>query len=226
MADENSGLPYEYLSAIGAIINNFSFLEYTIAFYCNNLINPKIPGTGFIITSEMSFRNLVNMLATLFKHAFDNEQVQEKIKGYLKRIDECAKHRNLVAHSIWTPEFDSVKEVKGEVIRRVKYTAKREVGLDLQWENYTLDDLTKISDDIKTLNQEITEFFDSVFVSLEWIDDSDAGKSFPMKIDPHINEHNGKTYYMPKPSSRENEIYANIEAYMKKQKEKLKKEIE
>jgi len=226
MNEEKSGLPDEFLKIIGSVVVNFSYLEYIISIYCGHLLGAKIPGSGFIITSEMSMNNLMKLISVLFKNAFKNQEVQDGLKNLLSRIDECSKHRNLVAHSIWTPEFDFVKEVKGEVVRRVKFTAKRKKGLDLQWENYSLIDLNAIVNEIKKVAEDIKELMESVLFSLQFAETSDAGKEYPMEIEPFLNEHNGKTYYMPKQSDREKELTVKIEAYLKKQKEEFKKNME
>jgi len=199
---------------------------YMISIYCSQVVGAKIPGTGFIVTSEMSFSNLVTMLSALFKNAFNNQEVQDQLKVLLGRVDECSKHRNLVAHSIWTPEFDFVKEGKGDVIRRVKYTAKRKKGLTIQWENYSLADLNAIANEVEKVTNDIKEFMESVLFSLQFADSSDSGKEYPMEIDPFTNEHDGKTYYMPKLSEREKELTAKIETYIEKQKEDLKRKME
>jgi len=226
MNDEKSGLPDEFFKNIGHVIVNFSYLEYMVSFFCGELISAKVPGSGFIITSEMSINNLTTLISCLFKNTFKNQEVQDRFKNLLARIDECSRHRNLVVHSIWTPEFDFVKEVKGEVVRRVKYTAKRKKGLDIQWENYSLADLIEIADKIQKVVEDMKELMESVLFSLQFAESSDAGKEYPMEIEQFLNEHDGKIYYMPKKSEREKELTDKIQAFLNKQKEQFKRNIE
>jgi len=216
MTEPEVALPDAFLKALGIIVTNFSYLEYRLAGHCDNLINAKIPGTGVIITAEMSFNNLLTMISALFKNAFKNPEVQKELKEILARVDRCAKNRNEVVHSIWTPEFPFVKKVKGEVVRRVKHTAKRKKGLEFQWENYSLDDLHKSANEIRNLTEELQTFFESVFFSLGFASTSDAGKSYPMEIEQFEDENTGKTFYVPKLSKREKELTKRIEAYEKK----------
>jgi hypothetical protein len=226
MSDAHSGLPDEFLRALGLITVNFSYLEYMIAVHCGVLISAKIPGTGWVITSEMSVKNLLGLLSSLFKNAFRNPEVQEELKDLLKRIDDCCTQRNLVTHSIWTPEFDFVKEIKGEVIRRIKYTAKRKKGLDVQWENYSPDDLHQIANSIREVTEDLKSFMESLCVALQFADTSDAGKEYPMEIEPFTDENTGKVFYLPKESQREKELSKNIEAYIAKLREERKAALE
>ena len=141
----------EQLKQIGRITANFSFLEFVLSFCICGLINDD-QRVGQIITSQMSFQNLVHLLGSLFKHrGFDAEKITafDKLLGEAMQIEQ---RRNEITHSIWATHQDEGKS------SRVKITARFKKGFEMQWEPMGVDELKQIADSITNVAHKIQYF--------------------------------------------------------------------
>lgn len=142
-----------HLQAIGLITVNFAQLEDVITDFISDWIGND-SNIGKIVTAELSFRNLVALLSSLFRETAEKEATVEELDSLLKKALLVEEKRNIITHSIWT-----VGKTES-TITRVKRTAKVGKGLRQQKEQLTVDYLLKIADQIAEVAYEINIFHD------------------------------------------------------------------
>lgn len=151
MAKLQAPVPAEHLQAIGQITVNFALLESEISFFVWTWVS-KDQRLGQIITAELSFRNLVSLLSSIFRHTVSEADKITELEELLGKALMVEEKRNVITHSVWaagnTPE----------TITRIKTTAKKSKGLRHQFEQMSVDDLNKIAEQIAELAQEIRMF--------------------------------------------------------------------
>jgi len=142
----------DHLKAMGLITVNFSLLENTIAFIIWLLLGLD-QQTGQIITSELSFRRLLELFSSLCRNKKNDKVTLEKLKTLLKRIEHAEQERNKIIHSMWTAGNDE------ETITRFKITAKIRNGLMHQYEQLKVEHLNKIADEIAEVAAAVHDFW-------------------------------------------------------------------
>ena len=76
---ERIGEPEEFEAALGGVVESFSFLEESLCNVISILLeigNEKAE----LITSELSFKNLVNLFSSLFKYRVERGDFQLETK--------------------------------------------------------------------------------------------------------------------------------------------------
>lgn len=91
--------------------------------------DPKI---GVIVSSEMSFKNLLNAFGALAKYQYPNQEIHRRINDLIKRLNEAEENRNRIVHSCY------IRGEDGD--RRMKHSARHKKGLVVDEEKI---DLTK-----------------------------------------------------------------------------------
>jgi hypothetical protein len=124
----------EFLEEIGRVVANFALLEYELFLLIHGLLGTE-PEISRIVSSELSFKNLVELSSSLIKQ-IHGENVLQKYKEIIKVVTEAEEKRNLIVHSQWG-------SAQTYVIRS-KTTAKRAKGLNIQREKYTKVDLENV----------------------------------------------------------------------------------
>ena len=112
--------------SIGEIVMNFSALELHLSGMVIRLLGEDTK-LGAVITSEMSFQNLIRAFDGITKLKYA-ENSGERIEA-LEIIGECTiaeENRNKIIHSIYTNN----DTVPGKIVR-MKITAKRNKGLNI-----------------------------------------------------------------------------------------------
>lgn len=141
----------EQLQALGQITADFQLLEETISSLILDLIGAD-PDVAEIITSELSFRKLVDLLSALFKHQVRNERKIVEMERLLTRANAVEQKRNTIIHSGWTWGGTD------ETITRVKTTAKQKHGLRVHTVEMNTGMLKQIADEIAELSADLSEF--------------------------------------------------------------------
>jgi hypothetical protein len=136
---------------IGRVSSNFNGLEKYIQTLITQLIGAG-QQLGEIITSELSFRNLISLLFSLYKFKKTDKKYIDKMDKICKKANELEQKRNQVIHSTWAFNIKSEKEVL-----RVKTTSKYKKGLNYVFENKNINELHILSDDIVKLISEVSE---------------------------------------------------------------------
>ena len=78
---------------------------------------------GFLVTSELRFYKLTEMLESLFKHLHSDRDLVAEFEALLKQANQAAGLRDQVAHSQWI----ALPKELGH-LRRIKITARRRKG--------------------------------------------------------------------------------------------------
>lgn len=151
------GLPDEFFDSLGRITFSFGYIEDEVSNAIVKLTktNKKI---GNIIVAELSFKNKLNLLGSLFHfynktHNFNSffANQEETFGELLKACFKCEELRNQILHSSF--EFNS-----GEILRK-KITAKAKNGLKTINEKIDSGYLLNVADYIYETGAHIEEFF-------------------------------------------------------------------
>lgn len=146
-----------FLKALGRISANFQALEMYIAAFTWSLISSD-QNVGQIVTSQISFSRLCDLLSSLFRHKVKSPDLIEELDGILQRASEAEQQRNTIIHSAWlTDEEDTDKSPS-----RFKITSKRKKGFDIQVEDTDADKLNEIADLLRDVAKEIIPFMSRV----------------------------------------------------------------
>ena len=148
----------DHLKQLGRITVNFQLIELQFAFVLWLLIDENDQRKGQIITSQMSFSKICDVLMSFVKHKIPNEKSVEKLEEYVKRASQLEQKRNSVIHSSWTTGGED------DISIRFKYATSRKKGLQVISEKITPGNLKDIADEA----QEITNgFLKDVFALLK-----------------------------------------------------------
>ena len=148
-------LPDEFLKNIGRLVVDFASLESSIAIAIWNLLS--IDGSrGEIITSEMSFKNMLALFSSLFINKTSDPAALEEMKDLITRATKVEEKRNRIVHSSWGMRVWSDGR---EVVVRMKTTAKISKGLRRQDEELTLEHMEQMIDEVVDANRAWTDFF-------------------------------------------------------------------
>ena len=142
----------EHLQAIGLITVNFASLENWISMIIWQLISDD-QRLGQIITAELSYRNQLALLSSVFLHRAPDAEQQTELERLVSRALKIEQERNIIVHS-WWGSGDSP-----QTITRLKTTAKISKGLRHQFVRMTVADLNTIADDIEQLTIDVRSFF-------------------------------------------------------------------
>lgn len=146
-------VPDHYLVEIGRVVANFAILEKELSSLIHCLLGTNEDVTQ-IVTSELSFRNLLDLSASLVKQLHSPKET-ELFKATLKLVEKAEEKRNLIVHSIWKVGFDWG-------VTRSKNTAKRGRGLQTQNEFYSLEDLQIVAVQIVRARRAVRIFRESL----------------------------------------------------------------
>lgn len=135
-------LPNEALAEIGRAVAHFALLERTLVRVVQGLLGLQMSQegdrVGLILTSEHSFRGLLDLSASLILE-LRGAELAEEYKTVLKTVAAAEEERNLLSHSLWG--VTEHPHVVDKPFLRTKYTAKRRKGLTHRREQLGLDDL-------------------------------------------------------------------------------------
>lgn len=159
-------------SALGFVLTSFQSLEHKLTEICGYFLDQEDFQIGIIVTSELSFRGLINLAYSLAHHrGMDSKRVQS-LREILKDCFAAEQRRNTLIHSYWEPEPESFR------VTRYKYSAKYPAGYRHQLEDVSEVDLLKFATEIRELILDLTELMDAH--DAQWADST----TFPSPIDP------------------------------------------
>ncbi len=157
---ERTGEPNAFDAGIGKIVLCFSDLEEIVSNALLQLLELH-PGDGWIVTSELSFKNKVDMMASLVRQRLPStrfnvakEPPGEVLDELVKILFQAEELHSRIMHSswVWTMRND-------ERWTRAKLTAKASHGLREKSEEVGPDDLLDIADYISCVGMNVEEFF-------------------------------------------------------------------
>ena len=144
----------EFLELLGAISTNFSSLEFTLSrsiWWLLGSATLEEQHRYFNVTAQLSFKQLVWMTASLYRHRFPNENV-EKIESIVKRCFQLEEDRNYLTHSLWIgqPGVDGVTLLK---------MTSRSKGVRTTLGAHSRKEFVSVANGLADLSQEVSEFF-------------------------------------------------------------------
>jgi len=150
---KHTAVPDNFLAEIGRVTAHFALLEYDLIELTHQLLGLS-RNMARAITSELSFRGLQQLAASLLRERFPSEV--EKFESVLAKVSKAEERRNTVSHSLWG---DGGKSKDGErVIVRTKYTAKQKNGLKFVRQELTASDLRGVAYQISIAAYEVEQF--------------------------------------------------------------------
>ena len=108
--------------AIGDVIIGFEELDDAISFAISGILN-RGDDMGRIVTSQLSFRNKVDMFGALVKHDRPDSILAKLIDELCAGCLSVEEERNKIVHSKWSRSFEKPG------IQRSKFTARVKHGL-------------------------------------------------------------------------------------------------
>jgi len=147
-------------AGIGKIVLCFSDLEEIVSNTLLQLLELD-PGDGWIVTSELSFKNKVDMMASLVRQRLPSTRFNvgddppvEVLDELVKILFQAEELHNRIMHSTW-----QYTRLKVDRWSRFKLTAKARHGLREQSEEMGPDELLDIADYICCVGMNVEEFF-------------------------------------------------------------------
>ena len=119
--------------ALGHVAIDFADLEQQLASSISFLVG-NTEAVGNIVTAELSFKQKLHVLASLFRAIRPGSELLDRMQELLGRLDNAEGLRNQIVHSVWRTDID---DLEGKRIVRHKYTAKMRHGLRKQQETLT-----------------------------------------------------------------------------------------
>ena len=96
----------EITHGLGNFIMQFQLLETLIKDAISFLLNEGDSTLGRIVTAEMPFRALLDVLAALFYYETKDESRTEALKAVLNQCQTISDRRNTLVHSYWYTDQD------------------------------------------------------------------------------------------------------------------------
>lgn len=149
----------DHLRAIGQITVNFSALEFALSFLVWAFLGIG-QEKGEIITSRLSFRVLLQLASSLYRHRVSDPEGIAQFDELLARISEAGDRRNQMIHSLWMGNLD------GRTLR-YKATIRQREGLKRQIQGMAVKDLDEIATLIAQVTREIGPFLEHYWLDKE-----------------------------------------------------------
>jgi hypothetical protein len=158
-----TSVPRDFLEILGAVSVNFGALENALSVSIWFLLGDASimsQDRYQIVTGQLSFKQLVPMLANLYRHRFPGRN-EDKIKEFVKRCFNAESKRNEAIHSLWVGAMPEAGESKA---MRLKITARSE-GFRFKAEDFTKQQLIAVANQFGELAFEIQSFIIAEAVS-------------------------------------------------------------
>jgi hypothetical protein len=139
--------------AIGRLCMAFQELEELVSGLIGLLISDDNQ-LGFIITSELSFRNKLGLLYSLYLYRTATSEPSETLKKLLARLRRAEERRNTILHSYW------VKSPVSGMLIRYKHTAKSAKGFVQHVEDLKPEHIEAIAAEIGLVADDLILHFD------------------------------------------------------------------
>ncbi len=91
----------EIVNDLGTFIMEFQLLETLVKDAISFLLNKNDSTPGRIVTADMRFRTLLNVLLALFHHETRDDDKTNVLKAALQGCERISERRNALVHSFW-----------------------------------------------------------------------------------------------------------------------------
>lgn len=143
---------------LGRIAFNFSNLELVLSCFVTKLISDDSK-IGAIVTSEMSFQNLLKAFDSLSQYKITDSEQLIAIRDLIKQINTAEQERNTVLHSA----FASLDPNNTNEVIRLKVTAKQGKGLRIVSEKVDIEKLKQQSNNLVQLMIELQSIYKKLY---------------------------------------------------------------
>jgi len=147
LMDSNS-LDENFLKSVGRLTLNFAHLEFCFMLFAGSQIGTR-PPLNQIIVSELSFKQLLNISAGIYKVLETNQEQLAKFAKILKDSFMLEQQRNTITHSFYG------HNQKAKIIVRRKNTTKGKKGFIEQEELINAEFVNKIADQMNKTSLEL-----------------------------------------------------------------------
>jgi hypothetical protein len=144
--------------AIGRICMAFQELEEIVSCLIGRLISDDNQ-LGAIITAELSFRNKLGLLSSLYLYRAATPKPSKAFKTLLARLHRAEERRNTILHSYW------VKSRVCGMLIRYKYTAKSAKGFVPSIQELEPERIEAIAVETRLVADDLILHFDKAFLS-------------------------------------------------------------
>jgi hypothetical protein len=141
----------QFLASIGKAVVEFSKLESELSGLAIQLLKVDDPASGQIATSELSFKQTVQLLMSLYRHRVSNPDQVVDMRVRLDGCHELEAIRNLIVHSRWT----SIQGLSNAL--RQKTTAKFKHGLLNDTELVSTSTMLEFVEEVRSLRQQFVK---------------------------------------------------------------------
>jgi hypothetical protein len=142
--------------AIGRICMASQQLEEVVSCLISLLIGDDAQ-LGTIVTAELSFRNKLGLLCSLYLYRAGTPKIPKGFKTLLGNLNRAAERRNTIIHSSW------IKAPVCGMLTRYKHTAKSGKGFVLHTGDFEPEHIEAIATEILHIADELIAHFDKKF---------------------------------------------------------------
>jgi hypothetical protein len=132
------------VEGLGRICVEFQRLETNLKAAVGLLIDPEDFTLSLIITSQLSFKAVLDLFSSLYHHRFNDAVEDKELSEFLGQCNMAEERRNQIIHSNWRPDTEG-----GKGAIRTKFTARR--SLKSQQQVLSKEDLQKEAEDLRAL---------------------------------------------------------------------------
>lgn len=143
---------------LGKIAIQFSNLALVVSCFVTKLISDDSK-IGAIVTSEMSFQNLLKVFDSLAQYRITDNGQLISIRDMIKRLNTAEQERNAILHSAYLKKD---KDNWDELIR-LKITAKQGKGLKITSESINSKNLKRQIKDMEDLMLELESIYKKLY---------------------------------------------------------------
>lgn len=149
LGEEN--IDEEFIRAVGRLTINFAHLEFCFSLFCGSHMRAPNP-INEIITAELSFKQLLNISASIFHELEQDNERLSKFDQIVGNSYELEQKRNTIIHSF----YGQNKKGDGIVIRQ-KTTAKGKKGFKRHYEELNAKEIDSIADTMSETSKELVK---------------------------------------------------------------------
>ncbi|PIS31062.1 hypothetical protein COT42_01840 [Candidatus Saganbacteria bacterium CG08_land_8_20_14_0_20_45_16] len=144
-------IPNESFAPLGKVVANFAVLESSLDFAIWLLLvgnSSAEQRTGQIVTAELTFKNKIALLSSLYQHRFPTKAPFATLKEIRKKLSAANIKRNDLVHSTWLAGG-----------KKVTTTAKERYGIKIEFQDMNAGQIDGIGDFISEVSAEMQEFY-------------------------------------------------------------------
>jgi hypothetical protein len=145
---DSENLDEEFVKAVGRLTLNFANLEFMFTMFAGMQMGIGQPFNELIL-AEMSFKQLLNVSAGIYKVVESSPKEQNKFNKILKEAFILEQQRNTITHSFYGHNN------KTKIIVRHKNTTKAKQGFKKHTENINAESVNKIATKMLETSREL-----------------------------------------------------------------------